>query len=113
MRAICRRYGVVPSLILLLVFIAPFNAAPASAASSDPYTDPAKWVCRPDRTDVCDSGQDATVVRADGSTSVERWSPATNPPIDCFYLYPTVSYDLSANSDWRPATSQELYAAKI
>jgi hypothetical protein len=39
----------------------------------------------------CEGGLDATVVQTNGATSVEPFTPAKNPKIDCFYVYPTVS----------------------
>ena len=64
------------------------------------YADPASWLCRPARsTDVCGrSNQDATVLRADGSTSLERFHADPSAPIDCFYVYPTVSTDPGGNA---------------
>ena len=54
------------------------------------------WLCRPGRNDIC--AQPLTVTPAlDGSTHTLRSDAAA--PIDCFYVYPTISYDASANSD--------------
>jgi hypothetical protein len=39
------------------------------------------------------------VVTAAGKLSREAFTPARNPPVDCFYVYPTVSADLTPNSD--------------
>jgi hypothetical protein len=39
----------------------------------------------------CEGGLDATVVQPDGKSSLEPFTPAKNPKIDCFYVYPTVS----------------------
>jgi hypothetical protein len=36
---------------------------------------------------------------ADGTSTVEQASPATDPPIDCFYVYPTVSGQLGMNAN--------------
>ncbi|HWF00875.1 MAG TPA: DUF3089 domain-containing protein [Caulobacteraceae bacterium] len=75
------------------------QAAAAEAALRKPndYADPAAWLCRPDIAhDACDVDLDATVVRADGSTSLQRFHKAAHPPIDCFYVYPTVSLDPGA-----------------
>ena len=42
--------------------------------------------------DHCTSDDiDATVIQSDGSTSVEHRQVATDAPIDCFYIYPTVN----------------------
>ncbi|HWK36599.1 DUF3089 domain-containing protein [Sphingomonas sp.] len=78
----------------------PGNAAPAPLSDTPDYADPAAWLCRPDQpTDVCArSNQDAVVLRADGSTSVERFRADPRAPVDCFYVYPTVSRDPGGNA---------------
>jgi hypothetical protein len=81
-------------------------------AASDVYADPATWLCRPDvDDDVCDQDLDVTVVEADGSTSVEAFEPVDDAPVDCFYVYPTISRDESVNSDRDASTDEEGYAA--
>jgi len=65
------------------------------------------WLCRPDVDDVCERDMDATVVEPDGTTRVEPFVPAEDAPIDCFYVYPTVSNDPEANSDLEPGTEEE------
>jgi hypothetical protein len=77
----------------------PVSATPSTAPKAD-YSDPALWLCKPGRPDdVCGrSNQDATVLEADGSTRVERFQADPNAPIDCFYVYPTVSLDPGANA---------------
>jgi len=67
------------------------------------YNNPAHWLCLPGRTgDACDVNLDATVVNADGTTSIEKHVKATAPKIDCFYVYPTISSDPTVNSDFHP-----------
>src|SRR5215831_1231763 len=63
------------------------------------YSDPAKWVCRPDKDDVCDHDMDATAVKANGRTKIEHWRQSRHPQFDCFYVYPTISIDATGNSD--------------
>ena len=70
--------------------------------------DPAHWVCRPDiDDDICDGDLDATVVEADGTTSVETFEADPDAPIDCFYVYPTISQDTTTYSDWDFSPEQE------
>src|SRR5688572_26561494 len=69
------------------------------AAEKNDYSDGRAWLCRPGRTDACTIDQNTTIVAADGSLTREEFTPLANPPIDCFYVYPTVSSDPSANSD--------------
>ena len=113
MRAICRRNVLVPSLLALLLAGAPIVVAdPVAAAPTDVYADAANWVCRPDKSDVCDGNLNATIVQADGTMTVERWAPATNAPVDCFYVYPTSSWDAGDNSDLRPGAWEEIAATR-
>ena len=70
----------------------------ATAAATD-YSNPAVWLCRPDRQDACSAPQDATIVAVNGALTHEAFHPAKNPPIDCFYVYPTVSNEPGGNSD--------------
>jgi hypothetical protein len=80
---------------------------------SESYSDPAHWRCRPDTHDaVCDDNLDITVVRPDGSTTVEHRTPAQDAPVDCFYVYPTVSRDTTPNSDWTPGPQEEDLAIR-
>jgi hypothetical protein len=81
--------------------------AGTDAADSGPsvadYSDPAFWLCLPSAsTDYCRENLDATVLRADGTTTVEPHTFAQNPTTDCFYVYPTISSDVAANSDFIP-----------
>ncbi|HWJ62322.1 MAG TPA: DUF3089 domain-containing protein [Acidimicrobiales bacterium] len=73
------------------------------------YDDPSHWVCRPDQVDICDRGLDATVVQADGTLEVEPFHAAPDAPIDCFYVYPTISRDKGAYSDWEASDEEEGY----
>jgi hypothetical protein len=65
------------------------QALPAPSPPSLDYADPGNWVCRPDRP--CSDDLTTAVLNADGSIRLERFKPATDPKIDCFYVYPTVS----------------------
>jgi hypothetical protein len=82
---------------------APSTPLPDALAASVDYADPRLWLCRPGiATDHCKTNLDATIVKADGSLQVERFQPARNPEIDCFFVYPTVSLDPGYLSDWTP-----------
>jgi len=75
---------------------------------SELYADPARWLCRPDvADDVCDGDLDTTVIAADGSREVERFEADPDAPIDCFYVYPTISNDETTYSDWEPGAGEE------
>ena len=74
------------------------SAVAAPAYPPNDYGDKADWLCWPGRDDACASDLTTTVVRADGSTSTEAFQADPNAPIDCFYVYPTVSHDPGAVS---------------
>jgi hypothetical protein len=78
-------------------------AAVATAVAKNDYGNGANWLCRPDRKkgepDACDVDLTATVVAADGKSTVEKWHANPKAGIDCFYVYPTVSLDTTPNSD--------------
>lgn len=46
----------------------------------------------------CEGGLDATVIDAEGTRTSETFEPAADPPVDCFYVYPTVSEATSDNA---------------
>jgi Protein of unknown function (DUF3089) len=73
-------------------------AATGARAAND-YADDKSWLCRPGRRDACTVDLATTVVAADGKLTRETWAPDQNAPIDCFYVYPTVSLDKTPNSD--------------
>jgi hypothetical protein len=77
------------------------TAAAAQAPSTpNDYSADANWLCRPSRAgDACDVDLKTTIVAADGSTTVETFAADPKAPIDCFYVYPTVSTDATPNSD--------------
>ena len=54
--------------------------------------DGVEWLCRPGLSDdPCSADLTSTVVPESGPTTVEHALAATNPAVDCFYVYPTVS----------------------
>jgi len=82
--------------------LADANGGDSSPAAAD-YSDSALWLCLPSlATDFCRENQDATLLNADGTTSLEPHVFAQNPAADCFYVYPTVSSDPAPNSDLVP-----------
>ena len=83
----------------LLIAAPAFAQAPAAAPAKNDYADGKTWLCKPGRQDACAIDLDATVVKADGATAVDKFKAAADPGIDCFYVYPTVSNDKTPNSD--------------
>ena len=98
---------------------AALTAAPAGGPP--PTVDPASivWLCRPGLADnPCTLDLATTVAEADGSVHLESPSPAAvsgspsaDPPIDCFYVYPTVSIQMTPNSNLT-IDPEEIRAAK-
>ncbi len=78
-------------------------AAPLLAADHprNDYSKPENWLCRPGLAgDVCGASKlDSTTVGANGRLRVEKWKANPKASVDCFYVYPTVSNDATANSD--------------
>jgi Protein of unknown function (DUF3089) len=74
-------------------------AGAAFAQTPNDYSLDASWLCRPGRQDACSVDLVTTIVKADGSFTREEWKGDPNAPIDCFYVYPTVSTDPTPLSD--------------
>ena len=94
-------------------------AAPASAwaqrqgghgtALAEPaYEVESNWLCLPGRKDACSTPLPTTALNANGYGSTGLSSVAKDPPIDCFYVYPTVSNDPGMNSDLAPGAEERL-----
>jgi len=74
------------------------SAQPAVPAAPD-YSSESSWLCRPGRADPCALPLPTADLNPGGFGPVGRSAPAADPPIDCFYVYPTVSRDPGMNSD--------------
>src|SRR5215468_8213284 len=81
-------------------------ASPPPAAKND-YGNPDSWLCRPGRQDACAVDLTTTVIAANGKLKRETWAANPNAPIDCFYVYPTVSTDPTPNSDMIPGSEEK------
>jgi hypothetical protein len=82
------RTWMVAALGAAALVVSGLAAASASAESV--------WVCKPGlANNPCESSEETTVELGNGSSSIEHAQPASNPPIDCFYVYPTVSSQLT------------------
>ena len=92
--------------------VAVLLGSPADAQTSAPdYANDAAWLCLPGRADACAAPLDATAVTPRGYGRVERFARAKNPPVDCFYVYPTVSRDAGPNADMEPGPAEHAVAA--
>jgi hypothetical protein len=83
----------------LLIFVLALAASASAQTAKNDYGEPKNWLCLPGRQDACAVDQAATIVAADGKLSREVWKADPAAPIDCFYVYPTVSTDPGGNSD--------------
>jgi hypothetical protein len=89
-------------------------SAPAQAQSPSPAPDYSKdsaWLCLPGRADVCATPLATTALNPNGYGSVGKSAIAKDPPLDCFYVYPTVSRDQGLNSDLN--VSEEKAAVEV
>jgi hypothetical protein len=78
------------------------NASGQTAPEPNDYSNGKSWLCRPDLPrdmNACRVDNTTTVVSAEGTFTRETWQANPNAPIDCFYVYPTVSTDPTPNSD--------------
>jgi hypothetical protein len=82
------------------------NAKPAPPAKND-YSNGDNWLCRPGRQDACAVDLSTTVISASGKLTRENWAADPGAPIDCFYVYPTVSNDPTGNSDMVPGPEEK------
>ena len=89
----------------LLAAAAPAVAQPAAVD----YSKDINWLCLPGRADICSAPLPTVALNTNGYGSVGRSVPAKDPPVDCFYVYPTISRDNGLNSDLN--MSEELGAA--
>lgn len=87
-------------LSLLTILLGAIAAAPAGAQPTPDttYDAPEAWLCRPGRADACSLDQAVTTLAADGTRSVQVLRPQPDAPIDCFYVYPTISQDPNPHS---------------
>jgi hypothetical protein len=98
---------------MLATFIAAFlpNQAAAQAqaepAAAD-YAQDSNRLCLPGRKDICSTPLATTALNPNGYGSTGASSVAKDPPLDCFYVYPTVSNDQGLNSDLAAGREEKL-----
>ena len=86
----------------------PASAQPQTAAPD--YSNDSTWLCLPGRADTCSTPLPTTALSANGYGSNRPSTVAKDPPVDCFYVYPTVSSDRGLNSDMTPGREEKLAA---
>ena len=72
------------------------------------YTSDSNWLCLPGRKDVCSTPLPTTALNPNGYGSNGPSTLARDAPVDCFYVYPTVSSDPGMNSDLMPGREEKL-----
>ena len=91
----------IPSVLAAAALAAAAVPLPAQtpASPAPDYTKDSTWLCLPGRADTCSTPLATTALNPNGYGSTGRSTVAKDPPIDCFYVYPTVSRDQGMNSD--------------
>lgn len=81
--------------------------SPVPGVTPVDYREDSSWLCRPGKAgNLCDGPLTATVLQADGTTHQTTLRPVPSLPLDCFYVYPTVSTDAGVNSDLEPNAAE-------
>jgi len=101
-----------------LIIAGALLAAPAAQAAPPPpvmiapadYGKEVNWLCLPGRKDTCSTPLPTTALNPNGYGSTGPSAIAKDPPVDCFYVYPTVSNDQGMNSDLNPGREERLAA---
>ena len=102
----------IPAFAGMTIALVSPGAAQAPASAAPDYSKTSTWLCLPGRTDTCSTPLPTTALNANGYGSVGRSTVAKDPPLDCFYVYPTVSRDQGMNSDLNVDNS-ERGAARV
>ncbi len=93
------RQTIIAAAAVFLSLTGAASAQPALPSPPPDYAAPAAWLCLPGRSDACATDLTTTVVAANGTLTRETYRADPSAPIDCFYVYPTVSTDPTPNSD--------------
>ena len=92
--------------LLAALFTLALLAVPATADAE------VVWLCKPGTTpDPCRESQATTLQSEDGTSRVVTPQNPAKPPIDCFYVYPTVSQQTGVNAD-KSKEDQEIEIAR-
>ena len=104
----------VRAIAAMLVALLAGTAQSLAQDAAPDYNKLDAWLCHPDsKQDTCDQDLSVTVVAADGKLTKQSVKEARNPPIDCFYVYPTTSLDQTMTSDLTPGKDEELITAYV
>jgi hypothetical protein len=95
----CDGWGITLAVGVALVGVA---LAPSGAEASTRTQESSStvWLCRPGMANnPCESDLTTTEIEPNGSQKVVRAAPAKRPPVDCFYVYPSVSAQPTLNAN--------------
>jgi DUF3089 family protein len=85
----------VAAIVAAAVVISGLAAASAAAVPAGTV-----WLCKPGlANNPCEKDLTATIEFGNGASFVQKSRPANHPPIDCFYVYPTVSSQFTTNAN--------------
>jgi hypothetical protein len=101
----------IASIAVAVSFAVPAAAQPTPAAPD--YAKESSWLCLPGRSDVCSTPLRTTVLSANGYGANGLSTVAKDPPLDCFFVYPTSSNDHGLNSDLVPEKGGEIIVTQI
>jgi hypothetical protein len=95
--------------LAVLLLVAACTSGHATSKPT-PVQRPTVWLCSPAmHDDPCDVPLDTSVMHADGTTSRQPL-PTTRQPVDCFYVYPTVSEAQTINAPLRVEAAEKRTA---
>ena len=102
MSLVSRALGLSFAILVASVLLVPTQsvAGAASTSTTQAASGATVWLCRPGLADdACAGNLTATAVQVNGHTAVVRAKPDVRAPVDCFYVYPTVSSQPGANAN--------------
>ncbi len=90
----------------------PPTAEPTSTPAAGADAAGIVWLCMPGAAnDPCTSDLSATIIDPTGQRTTSQVAPAGDPPIDCFYVYPTTSRQTTMNANLSIDPEQRVAAA--
>lgn len=98
---------------LAVAAAAPVAAQSQTAPAAVDYGLQRNWICLPGRSDVCSTPLLTTALNPNGFGSTGPSRVAKDAPVDCFYVYPTVSADRGMNSDLSVAEENSVTASQF